>query len=606
MYISLGIYVYFSLPQSESAMFRNTIKFNLIAVFSAIILIPFLALSIYLITQESQKINSRTFAALRQNCVSVADAAQREIDQMNMVSTDIAYSYLIKDSYSQYLEDRNDHTRTKSLYDLITTTIGPNRPVDQVNIFTKIDTLIAAGLYSNIYNYPVQLLPWYKSAIASNGSSVLHYVGYDVLLARYTTDPYGKLFFSLAREYYDRYNNVQGFIEVKNSIRRVLSQAIDYQSVYGEELLVLSHDGKLIFPLDDEANAGTVSRIAALEPSDTFSLISANGTQDYVTITELANGLKFVILINQNALFMPVNSYIRSVVLLTLASLALAIALSYFAANKITVPIKQIYKQMQQTNLSGYMPKTPLRTKTIELRVLYDGLIDMQHELVDSLNKQLLLKNQEMQSKMLALQSQMNPHFLFNSLQTIQSMADGKMNDEIVVMCQAMSNILRYISSDTETTVPLADEIKYTDDFLRCMSIRYSNDLHYSFDFPEEMLKVHVPKLCIQPLVENSMRYCTTKLPPYKIHVFGSVADGIYTITATDNGPGFNAESLALLYEKVREIDETGLLPSLEIKGMGLLNIYLRFKILYGADVVFRLENKESGGASITIGGRNV
>ena len=60
-------------------MLRNTIKMNLITVFSAIILIPFLALSVYLITQESRKINSRTFAALNQNCVSVADAAQREI-----------------------------------------------------------------------------------------------------------------------------------------------------------------------------------------------------------------------------------------------------------------------------------------------------------------------------------------------------------------------------------------------------------------------------------------------------------------------------------------------------------------------------------------------
>ena len=117
---------------------------------------------------------------------------------------------------------------------------------------------------------------------------------------------------------------------------------------------------------------------------------------------------------------------------------------------------------------------------TIELNELYDSFIEMQHELVDSLNKQLLLKNQEMQSKMLALQSQMNPHFLFNSLQTIQSMADGNMNEEIVIMCQSMSNILRYISSDSDTTVPLSDEIHYTDDFLKCMAIRYSNDLHYT------------------------------------------------------------------------------------------------------------------------------
>jgi sensor histidine kinase YesM len=584
-------------------MLRNTIKMNLITVFSAIILIPFLALSVYLITQESRKINSRTFAALNQNCVSVADASQREIDQMNMVSTDIAYSYLIKDSYSQYLANQNDSAQTKSLYDLISTTIGPNRPVDQVNIFTTVNTLIAAGVYSNIYNHPVQVLPWYEQARERNGRSVVSYGGYDALLARYTTDPYGKRFFSLAREYYDRYNNVQGFIEVKDSVRRVLAQAIDYKSVYGEQILVLADDGEVILPLESEALSGVAATIRSLQSPSVFSEVSGGSLRGFATYVELASGIRIAIFIDQNSLFMPVNSYIRGVTLLTLVSLALAILLAYLAANRITVPIEQIYGQMRLTDLSGYMPRIPLKTKNIELNVLYDSFLELQHELVDSLNKQLLLKNQEMQSKMLALQSQMNPHFLFNSLQTIQSMADGNMNDEIVVMCQSMSSILRYISSDTETTVPLADEIKYTDDFLRCMQIRYSNDLHYSFDFPDEMRAILVPKLCIQPLVENSMRYCTTMLPPYHIHVFGATQNGAYTITATDNGPGFTEESLALLTEKIHKIDETGLLPSLEIKGMGLLNIYLRFKILYGNDVIFQIKNKDGGGASITIGG---
>lgn len=585
-------------------MLRNTIKMNLITVFSAIILIPFLALSVYLITQESRKINSRTFAALNQNCVSVADATQREIDQMNMVSTDIAYSYLIKDSYSQYLANQNDTAQTKSLYDLISTTIGPNRPVDQVNIFTTVDTLIAAGVYSNIYNHPVQVMSWYEEARERNGRSVVSFGGYDPLLARYTTDPYGKRFFSLAREYYDRYNNVQGFIEVKDSVRRVLAQAIDYQSVYGEQILVLADDGEVILPLESEAVSGIAGTIQSLQTPSAFTAVSEGDFRGYATYTELASGIRIAIYIDQNSLFMPVNSYIRGVTLLTLVSLALAILLAYLAANRITVPIEQIYGQMRLTDLSGYMPRVALKTKNIELNVLYDSFLELQHELVDSLNKQLLLKNQEMQSKMLALQSQMNPHFLFNSLQTIQSMADGNMNDEIVVMCQSMSNILRYISSDTETTVPLSSEIEYTDNFLRCMAIRYSNDLFYTFDFPDDMRGIPVPKLCIQPLVENSLRYCTTMLPPYHIRVSGQRSGDDYTITATDNGPGFTKESIQLITQKIREIDETGLLPSLEIKGMGLLNIYLRFKILYGKDVVFQLKNKEDGGASITIGGR--
>ena len=93
-------------------------------------------------------------------------------------------------------------------------------------------------------------------------------------------------------------------------------------------------------------------------------------------------------------------------------------------------------------------------------------------------------------------------------------------------------------------------------------------------------------------------------LPSYHIRVFGTFINGIYMISVTDNGPGFRAEAIELIMSKIQEIDETGLLPSLEIKGMGLLNIYLRYKILYGANVIFQLNNNEGGGARITIGGR--
>ncbi len=586
-------------------MQRNTIKFNMIVTYSLIMLIPFLILSTYLISTESQKINSRTFAALRQNCVSLTESMEREIKQMNLVSLNIAYSSLIRDAYNNYLVDQNDYEKTKSLNELIGNSIGPNRLVDQANLYSNTGSVIASGLYNGAYRYPVEQMPWYETAKSSNGSRVLSYEGEDPYISRYTTDEYGKRFISLSRKYFGSYNNVLGYIEVKKSVRQILSQAVSYKSVSGEQVLVFDGHGKMIYPdgSDQDRYRYVFDRIGGSDPSADFIKVAGGSSNGYVTFVKSDDGILTAIVISENALFMPTTSYILSVVLLTIFSLVIAFILSYFAANRITVPINRIYREMQHISLDGYMTKTNLHTKTIELNVLYDSFIDMQHKLVDSLNKQLLLKNQEMQSKMLALQSQMNPHFLFNSLQTIQSMADANMDKEIVIMCQSMSNILRYISSDTEATVSLADEITYTKDFLVCMSIRHDHDLFYSIDIPDHMNALRVPKLCIQPLVENSVKFCTTKLPPYRIHIKGRVSHGKYLITVTDNGPGFSARSLSVIENKVKEIDSTGLLPSLEIKGMGLLNIYLRFKILYGSDTVFKIENIRDGGASITVGG---
>ena len=519
-----------------------------------------------------------------------------------MVSTNIAYSYLLKNSYGKYLANQDDYSKSKELYDLLSTTIGPNRPVDQVNIYSTVGTVIAVGLYANIYNHPVEILPWYEETKNSNGNGVLRFTGLDPFISRYTTDVYGKHFFSFTRQYYDLFNNVQGYIEIKQSAKQVLSQALSYESVYGEQLLVFDKYGELIYPLDKNEYQYVFDQIAKLDTSE-FREISDGQSSSYAIYSESPYGLNFVITISDDSLFLPTNSYIINVLILTLASLLVAFALSYFLANKITTPIDLIYHEIQHFNLNGYIQKRRLNTKTIELTTLYDRFIDMQHKLVDSVNEQLLLKNQEMQSKMIALQSQMNPHFLFNSIQSIQSMAETNMNKEIVIMCQSMSNILRYISSDSDSTVLLKEEIKYTTDFLCCMSIRYHNDLQFDIDIPEKMHDIKVPKLCVQSLVENSVKFCTTLLPTYHIAISGAIYGNHYEIAVTDNGPGFSSDILVDIDDKIKRIDSTGLLPSLEINGMGLLNVYLRYRILFGENTIFKIENNTNGGAKVTIGG---
>ena len=110
---------------------------------------PFLILSAYLITTESQRINSRTFASLRQSCISLKDSMEREVKQMNLVSLNIAYSYLIRDAYNEYLVYGDDYEKAKALNELISNSIGPNRLVDQANLYSSIGTVIASGLYNN-------------------------------------------------------------------------------------------------------------------------------------------------------------------------------------------------------------------------------------------------------------------------------------------------------------------------------------------------------------------------------------------------------------------------------------------------------------------------
>ena len=251
--------------------------------------------------------------------------------------------------------------------------------------------------------------------------------------------------------------------------------------------------------------------------------------------------------------------------------------MSHLAARRITAPIDEMCQQIQRIDIERPSALPPLKTDLEEMQTLHGAFTQMQGTLSEHVNQLLELQNQEMQSRMLALQAQMNPHFLYNSLQALQAMADEGMNEEIAVMCQSMANILRYISSDSAQKVPLADELKHTRDYLRCMEIRYQGDLSYEIDVPEALDAVPVPKLCVQLLAENAIKFTTTRRPPYRIRIEAEVLGESYALRILDNGPGFEDETLAALNAQMETIRRTRTLPSLKINGMGILNVFIRF-----------------------------
>lgn len=118
------------------------------------------------------------------------------------------------------------------------------------------------------------------------------------------------------------------------------------------------------------------------------------------------------------------------------------------------------------------------------------------------------------------------------------------------------------------------------------------------------MMQLKIPKLCLQLLVENAIKFTTKAVyPPWKITITGTLCETYWEISIQDNGPGFTEETLDTLRTTIDSINRTGLLPSLELNGMGLLNIYIRFKLLYRENHIFKAENSAEGGAIVTVGG---
>ena len=120
----------------------------------------------------------------------------------------------------------------------------------------------------------------------------------------------------------------------------------------------------------------------------------------------------------------------------------------------------------------------------------------------------------------MALQSQINPHFYYNSLASVIVLAENDQPDEVIRMCRNLTKIMRYITNTNET-VTVRDEIDYINQYLDCMKVRYQSSLNYIINVDPEVMTEKIPRLLIQPLVENAIKYGIDSEPPWGIAIHG-------------------------------------------------------------------------------------
>jgi two-component system sensor histidine kinase YesM len=175
-------------------------------------------------------------------------------------------------------------------------------------------------------------------------------------------------------------------------------------------------------------------------------------------------------------------------------------------------------------------------------------------------------------------------------------------------MCIMLSDMMRYISSFLEGPVFLSDEIAHTINYLKLQKWRYKDLLDYSIDIPEEMHKVRLPRLTIQPFVENCFSHAFKGIrPPFHISITGKIQSNNWRMEIIDNGCGFNPDAKKQVFTKLgnylQDASEGNLLKYSEFGGLGIINVAARLEMLYGSSTIFLVEDAPSKGTIILLGG---
>lgn len=206
----------------------------------------------------------------------------------------------------------------------------------------------------------------------------------------------------------------------------------------------------------------------------------------------------------------------------------------------------------------------------------------------ENYDKQLLVRD----STIKMLQQQINPHFLYNTLDTINWMAQSYGAEDISVMVRSLGNLFRASIADQKDIIPLSEELKVLDNYIRIQQIRFKDRLYYELKTPEDITGILVPKLCIQPLVENALKHAMEDTDEMCcIHVNIIEMEHDYQIKVTNTGSRFETDLLKKIENK--EITPQG-------SGVGLININSRLKLIYGEEYGLKFNNEE-GKAVVTL-----
>ena len=599
---------------------KRSIQTTLQLVFFILIATIFLAYISYFIVSQSRKIKTMAFDSVRQDTETSAAFMDEEIKNVNTVMQNVAYSNLVTEHFLKYLNkpvsDGNGNysgmQNIKALTDILTAIIGPSNNVDQIYLYALDKGCFGVGLDNSKSEYiSVKDKDWYESLINSSNNNLV-FCDKDSRLKKYFTYEEGSNFITVCSVFHSSRYKSQGVIEVKRSISSLTSKLrkIDTNS-YNEKIYIFDQTGKNIYSSsgDDRGNEylSTLNSENIENEDITHHITYQKGTHLF-EYTSSYSGFTTIVAIDNHDLYKPIWDFVKMNLLIFVAFVILILFLSYIVSRIITTPVMKMYTNITalHTDEDNILDESleEINTNIEELDTLYSAVVKMHERTKESMKKEIILNNQNLQSQILALQSQMNPHFLYNSLATISAMADEGMDAEVAEMCQTISRILRYISSDKEPLVTIRDDMSHAKDYLECMKMRYGDDLIYDINIPEEMLDIKIPKLCLQLIVENSIKYATKSVrAPWTINVTGHMNEKQWEISVKDNGKGFSTEDLNELNEKIAYINETDTLPNLEINGMGLMNIYIRFKTLYHEKHIFRISNNATGGALVTIGG---
>ncbi|MDP4097151.1 sensor histidine kinase [Paenibacillus sp. P96] len=371
-----------------------------------------------------------------------------------------------------------------------------------------------------------------------------------------------------------------------------------------QRVLIAGNDGKVLYSpsIESALSKEAVERLTAAGPGPGYF----RTPQEYVfynTVDPL--GLRLVKIIPKREIDQTAIATMTYGLLVGTVSAALSVLLAVFLAWRTARPIVKLVQSLQGIDLIDERKVLPARSgRTDEIGLLENNLHDMAIRIRSHIQYEYKINLEKRTAELKALQSQINPHFLQNTLQLIGGMIFAHKPADSYEVIRSLSEMFRYIVREPDHLASLQAELKHLQHYMHIQQKRFQGRLQYTLDVEEETLQSELPKLSLQPIAENAFAHGLESRPEnWKLNVSIKRSGTGVLIRISDNGAGMEPDRLAKLRSKLAsDADGSGTGGIwMSGKSIGLINVAARIRMHFGPAYGISINSEPGKGTDVCI-----
>lgn len=485
----------------------------------------------------------------------------------------------------------SESPQSRELYELLFTVMHGDIYLASANLVSNSGKVrVSTHVFPEVYDLRYQGNDWDMASIINQNSQVSPTASLISIQSHRIAENGKQVVASILRRVYDHGGTNLGYLVV-DLYADALSPQINSDLVLTDMLLV---DTKSFYAtsLVHPERFGSFDRFPALKTLDgDYTPRSFPSDTSIIAISPIGEtGLHLVGSLSSAPFFQSMENWLSAFSTTMIIGVVLALGLSYFFSRSIARPIRNLAKQMREVE-QGELKHREVSSAIREFSQLehsYNVMIEQIISLLD-LTREEQAKLSEAERK--ALESQMNPHFLFNTLNTIKALARLHGEKDIYTITVKLGKLLRSSIDNRESEATLEQSMALIESYLTIQKLRFADKLTTEVYLDPSCKHIKTPKLIIQPLVENAIIHgLEPKVGSWNLSVRVERTGERISITVGDDGVGFPPDRLP------RDLDELANSPH-----VGVYNVYRRLFLKYGRKLHFSLKSKEGEGTWATI-----